>query len=84
MTGMTPFDKVRDVMSGNSTRRRVDAADNAAAAPATPAAAPAAAGPVVKPKKKFVNARQRAIDKSKAQDLADIQAMNAKNSLRRQ
>jgi hypothetical protein len=79
----SPLDVAKDAMSGKATARRVAAAERAAA----PAAAPTAKRkPKVsyKPKKKFVDARQREIAAAAARDRAAIIARNKQQSLRSQ
>jgi len=79
------MDTVYDVASGKNTARRVAAAEQMAVNPNPKkkvAAPPVASTSVIKPKQKFVDARQRAIDAAAAADRAAIIERNRKLSLR--
>ena len=78
----SPLDIAKEVMSGKTTRKRVEAAD-ALMIPTKPKLKrkPKVQAPVI-PQTKFVNARERQIAAARAKDRADIIAMNKKNSLR--
>jgi len=79
------MDTVHDVASGKVTARRVAAAEQMAVSPNPKkkvAAPPVVSAPTIKPKQKFVDARQRAIDAAAAADRAAIIERNRKNSLR--